>query len=132
MSQLRFHVKKDPVLTESLKTAELKRVRELPKEQITKLPVCFSTAGASTPGGGLLFPPALGQQPPQTASSVLRRLLMQWAGGRKTVFHCNKRSLLDPSSAAAKFSCSLLGPLHTGGWAPSETTSLGLDLPSQK
>ena len=67
MSQLRFHV------TESLKTAELKRVRELPKEQITKLPVCCSAAGASTPGGGLLFPPPQGSSP--------HRLPLQCFGG---------------------------------------------------
>ena len=84
MSQLRFHVKENPAVTVSLKTAELKRVRALPKEQITKLPICCSSAGASTPGGGLLSPPAPGQQPPQTASSVLRRLLMQRAGGQKS------------------------------------------------
>lgn len=49
-------MKKDPAATESLKTSETKHVRQLPKEQITKLPVCFNAAGASTPGGALLFP----------------------------------------------------------------------------
>lgn len=56
-------MKKDPAATESLKTSETKHVRQLPKEQITKLPICFSAAGASTPGGGLLFPTPLPAAP---------------------------------------------------------------------
>lgn len=80
MSELGFHVKKDPAATESLKTSETKHVRELPKEQITKLPICFSAAGASTPGGGLLFPHRPGVAPPhKTASSEFCRLLMRRA-----------------------------------------------------
>ena len=128
MSQLRFHVKKNPAVTESLKTAELKRVRALPKEQITKLPICCSAAGASTPGGGLLSPPAPGQQPPQTASSVLRRLLMQRAGGRKAVFHRNRRSLLDPSSEllpsspVVSWGLSTLGAGHRQKLLPWDST----------
>lgn len=120
MSELGFHVKKDPAATESLKTSETKHVRELPKEQITKLPICFSAAGASTPGGGLLFPhhPGVAPPPPDCLFSVLQA--SDVAGG-------NRSSFLEPGSElllSPVVSCGLstLGAGHRQELLPWDST----------